>query len=325
MPVVGHAFVGLATAMQFGPAPVRDAGEPTATVSGWWAPAVVVASYFPDIITQIGGAFGLPQANAYGHSLGMAALGGLALGGVWSSAAGTPLVRAVVIASGSILGHDLLDLIQAADWPWPGRFVETRFYGLSGRIVSEAIWSALLFAVFLAWRVGTGRSRTPAAPKTFTTFALTRLMPSAIVTLILLAAVGTYVLRGRHERQLNTARVLIDRGSYVEALEMAERADAWPRGNRPGRIDMLRGEAHQRLGHSEIAETLFLRAYEQDPENFWALADLAEHYALSARPEQRSLARVRADELRRRFPRHPRLQSVLDGIERELSRGDAIE
>jgi len=325
MPVVGHAFAGLATAMQFGPASVRDRRQPTTTASAWWAPAVVVASYFPDIVTQAGGALGASHANAYGHSLAVGVVAGAALGGIWSAAAGTPLTRAVVIAIGSILGHDMLDALQAMDWPWSGRLVRSGPFGLSPRIASEAIWSALLFALFIAVRIGMGRSTGIVVPRTFTRSSVTRWMPHAIVAAILIAAVGTYILRGRHERQLNAARRLLESGSYIDALEMAERADAWPRGNRPGRVDMIRAEAHARLGHSEIAEALFLRSYEQDPTNFWALADLAEHYASSDRPERRRLARQRVDELRRRFPRHPSLHVVLDGIERELSRADPAE
>ncbi len=326
MPVVGHAFAGLATAVQFGPASVRDPRQPTAGASAWWAPAVVAAAYLPDIVTQVGGAVGVSHANAYGHSPALGVIAGLALGSAWSAAAGTSLIRAVVIATGSILGHDLLDAVQAMDWPWPGRIVRSAPFGLSPRIVSEAILSALLFAMFLLWRFATGRSSRTSASRLSRSPAL-GWMPRTIVAVILITAVGTYVLRGRHERQLNAARRLLDNGNYAGALDMADKADAWPHGNRPGRIDMIRAEAHQRLGHHEAAEALYLSVYEKDPNNFWALADLAECYASSVRPtaERRRLARLRASELQRRFPKHPSLHNVLDGIERELSRADPTE
>jgi tetratricopeptide (TPR) repeat protein len=199
-------------------------------------------------------------------------------------------------------------------------------FGLSPRIVSEALLSALLFVAFLAWRFATGRSIGTSAAR-LSRPHVAGWMPPAIVAVILITAVGTYMLRGRHERQLNAARRLLDTGNYAGALEMADRADAWPHGNRPGRIDMIRAEAYQRLGHLEAAEALYLRAYEKDPNNFWALADLAESYASSLRPtaERRRLARMRASELQRRFPRHPSLHNVLEGIERELSRVDPTE
>jgi hypothetical protein len=234
-------------------------------------------------------------------------------------------VRAIVIATASILGHDLLDDLQATDWASSFRIVQNGPFGLSGRVASEAIVSALLFAAFLAWRAANGRSPGRLPAMTLASSKVVRWMPTAIVTAILIAAVGTYLLRGRHERQLNDARRLIDSGDYTAALRMADKADAWPRGNRPGRVEMIQAEAHARLGHAETADALFLTAYQKDPTNFWALADLAEHYAASDRPERRRLARLRADELKQRFPRHPRLHDVLEGIERELSRTDTTE
>jgi hypothetical protein len=324
MPVVGHAFAGLATAMQFGPASTHDRRQPGPTASAWWVPAVVATSYFPDIVTQVGGAVGVSHANYYGHLPAVGAIAGVALGYVWSLLAGTPAVRAIVIAVGCVLGHDFLDLLQGTDRGWSFRLVQNTVFGLSPRVVSEAILSASLFAVFAAWRTWTGRS---AAGQKFTKPVLARWMPRAIVAVILLAAVGTYMLRGRHERQINAARRLLGDRRYVEALQMADLADAWPHGNRPGRIDLIRAEAHHALGHRELAEALFLRAYEEDPSNFWALADLAEFYASSDRPpkERRRLAESRAAELRKRFPRHPGLHNVLDGIERELARVDPTE
>jgi hypothetical protein len=325
MPVVGHAFAGLATAMQFGPASAREPRQPTAVASALWAPAVVATSYFPDIVTQIGGALGASHANYYGHQPAVGAAAGIVLGGLWSLAAGTPALRAMAIAVGCILGHDVLDLIQSTDWAWNFRIVQDTVFGLSPRVVSEAIVSACLFAVFLAWHLWTGRWQGPLAKRT----ALGRWMPRAIVAVILLAAVGTYVLRGQNERQLNEARKLLEGGRYVDALQMADRADGWPRGNRPGRIDVIRAEAHEHLGHYDLAEKLLIRAYEEDPTNFWALADLAECYASSSsgRPpaERRRLTESTLTELRQRFARHPSLHSVLVGIERELSRADPAE
>src|SRR5262245_47629391 len=323
MPVVGHAFAGLATAMQFAPASARDRRQPTSAASALWAPAVVATSYFPDVVTQLGGALGVSHANFYGHQPAVGLAAGILLGGAWARLAGTPALRAMAIAVGCILGHDLLDSVQGTDWAWNFRIVQSAVLGISPRVVSEAIVSASLFAIFLAWRMWAVESRQTRATRT----ALTRWMPRAIVAVILLAAVGTYLLRARHERQLNEARRLLEGGRYVEALQMADLADGWPRGNRPGRIDVVRAEAHQHLGHHDVSEKLLLRAYKQDPTNFWALADLAECYASSDRPaaERRRLAESRVAELRSRFPRHPSLHNVLVGIERELSRADPAE
>jgi hypothetical protein len=86
MPVVGHAFAGLATAMQFAPASAHDRRQPTSVASTLWAPAVVATSYFPDIVTQLGGALGISYANFYGHHPAVALAAGIVLGAAWSRA-----------------------------------------------------------------------------------------------------------------------------------------------------------------------------------------------------------------------------------------------
>lgn len=326
MPVVGHAFAGLATAIQFGPASAEDRRQPTPLAAAWWAPAIVVASYFPDIVTQVGGALGLPHANSYGHSVDVGAVAGVGLGTAWSLATGTSLGRAVAIACGSILGHDFLDVLQAAAaaplWPWSARGVPRGLLGLPARLISEGLVATFLFAAFIVWRIASGRSIGSLTSHASSRPRLVRWAPHAVMLAILLAATGTHMLRSRHERQIGAAKHLLKNGRYVEALQAADMADAWPHGNAPGRIDMIRAEAYRRMGVSRLAETFYIRAYDEDPTNFWALADLAEYYASSDRPlaERRRLAQLYASELRDRFPRHGALHSVLDGIERELTR-----
>ena len=226
MPVVGHAFVGLATAMQFGPASVRDRRQPTPIASAWWAPAVVVASYFPDIVTQVGGAVGVSHANAYGHSLAVGVVAGAALGGIWSAAAGTPLTRAVVIAIGSILGHDVLDVLQAMSWPWSGRPSRATF----ARRNASSHLVGLLFAMFPAMRIGTGR-RSASSCHRRSQVERHSLMP-AIVAAILIAAVGTYPAPPRAAERRQTASeaaATSTRSRCREGRRLAARQQAWPR------------------------------------------------------------------------------------------------
>jgi hypothetical protein len=331
MPVIGHAFAGLATALQFEPAAAGETRQPAPLARAWWAPAVVATSYFPDIVTQVGGVLGAPHANAYGHSFAVGALAGVGLGIAWSRSTGTSLTRGIAIATGSIFGHDVLDILQSTDlapyWPWSGRIVRTGVLGLSARIASEGLVATLLFSVFLAWRMVSGRSLGSLTSHSSARSPVVRWAPHVVMGAILIAALGTHTLRGSNERQLNTARRLLDSGKYVEALQAADLADGWPRGNRPGRIDMIRAQAHHRLGHFQLAETYYLRAHEEDPNNFWALADLAEYYASSDRPlvERRRLSQIYAAELRDRFGQHRSLPGVLTGIERELMRAAQTE
>ena len=130
---------------------------------------------------------------------------------------------------------------------------------------------------------------------------------------------GTRALRSQRERLAQEAARLNARGRYADALRLADAADRWP-SLRAGRLDIIRGEAYEALGEPATAEQYFLRAYEKDPTNFWAVADLAEFYAGSNAPaaDRRQLVKPYVDELTRNFPRHERLNEILARVDRKL-------
>ncbi len=331
MPVVGHAFAGVATAIQFEPAADASAGERrTQRTLTWWTPFVVAAAYLPDIVTQLLSIPGVPRATLIGHSLVAGAAASVALGAGFSAYTGVTATRSIVVAAGSVALHDVLDILQANDrapfWPWSVRTINASTFGLPAGTAAEGFICGLLFAVYAAWRLGSRRTlgrSLGAAGRTGRARALT----AAAVVAIVAAAVVTHGLRGTRERELAAARYFLDTGRPAEALKAADRADGWPRATRPGRIDMVRGEAYEAMGQPALAEAHYLRAYDEDPTNFWALADLAEYYAASDRPaaERRRLVQTYVDQLRDRFGHHRALPGVLAGIERRLRRADAAD
>jgi tetratricopeptide (TPR) repeat protein len=235
------------------------------------------------------------------------------------------------VSIGTILGHDLLDILQATDrapfWPWSTQTPHIGIQLLPERSLSEGMLFLFLFAAFALWRIRSGRSLgwlVGGRPRPSTASPVLSLglvwSARAIILAIVLAAVATHAVRGRRERQANLAGQLLRQGRYAEALLAADAADHWPRVGKPGRIDLIRGETHEALGEAEVAERFFLRAYEEDPTNFWAVADLAEFYAARNAPaaERRRLVQPYADELRRRFSRHERLGDVLARVDRKL-------
>ena len=101
----------------------------------------------------------------------------------------------------------------------------------------------------------------------------------------------------------------------------ADAADRWPLSATRGRTDIVRGEAYEALGDHTRAGLFYLRAYRSDPENFWAVADLAEFYAshgTAAARRQRSGPWV--EELRRRFSGNRSFSAVMDRVERAASK-----
>lgn len=326
MPVIGHTLVGLATAIQFEPGPDRDGRPPGPITLALWLPAVVVVSYVPDILSQLGSMAGLVRASLAGHSLLVGVLAGALIGAIWARATGMPRSRLIAISVGAILFHDAIDILQAADrapfWPFSTGIV-TFGVLLPRRSVPEGLLFLVLFGVFIIRRHRCEESlgQLPALLDVRPSASSWLLWTArAAIILVLLTAVGTRTLRSRRERAARDAAQLNARGRYADALRVADTADRWPWPVRPGRLDLIRGEAHEALGEPDVAERYFLRAYEEDPTNFWAVADLAEFHSASRAPaaERRRLVQPYADELRRKFPRHEQLPDVLARIDRKL-------
>jgi membrane-bound metal-dependent hydrolase YbcI (DUF457 family) len=325
MPVIGHTFVGLATAIQFEPGSDGKGRPPRATALALWTPLVVVVSYLPDILSQIGSMAGIAHANLVGHSVLVGVIAGVVIGVAWSWASGLSPLRLTAVTVGAILFHDLLDILQASDrapfWPFSTLIVSIGAV-LPRRTFVEGGLFFLLFAAFVAWRRWSGRPL--GSFQSFVDFrrAQTPLVwaARATIVLIVIVALGTRGLRSTRERAARDAARLNAQGRYAEALRIADTADRWPWPVRPGRLDIIRGEAHEGLNQPGIAERYYLRAYEEDPTNFWAVADLAEFYASTegAAAERRRQVQPYVDELRRKFPRYSQLEPVLARIDRKL-------
>ena len=113
MPVVGHAVVGLATALQFKPAQENSSARGRRAVP-FWTPLVVICAYLPDIVTQTGRTFGWRLAGLVGHSMPLGLIAGLLIAAVWVRATGAQFRLAAAVyqesrsADGLILheGHE---------------------------------------------------------------------------------------------------------------------------------------------------------------------------------------------------------------------------
>jgi membrane-bound metal-dependent hydrolase YbcI (DUF457 family) len=321
MPVIGHAFVGIITAHGFEPGGPRNTRVLGSLARTFWTPTLVALAYFPDIVTQLGLALGLGYARLAGHSMPIGVLAGIVLGFCWSRISGGSLRLLIGLSIGSILLHDVLDLLHASDrvplWPIRTNLMGAGWRALPNRLVSEIILYGTPCAAYEAWRFYARPSHAGRASS-----QSLKWVARVLVIALVIAAVFVQSARGYRRRQLNTAERLLRRGEYSLALEAAEAADGWPVAAAPGRIDLLRGEAYEGLGDLARAEASYLRADRSDPENFWAVADLAEYYAAhaSSSAEGRRQTSVYVEELRRRFSHNKALPRVLDRVERSMSR-----
>lgn len=329
MPVLGHAFVGLAIGVSTKPS-ARGRSEPpgSGAASALWVPAVVVLAYLPDIVAQLGVIAGWSDSRLLGHSVMFAVAVSPAIAAVLMRLARVSFPRAFVTALVSLLVHDILDLGQATDrapwWPLSDRPIGSDLGLIPTDLLREAaVFGGLLVAFLglrrLAHRQAGQSAVHPTVPGN--SHAPLVWLGRGFIVAVVLAAVVTHSLRDAREAQLETARDLVEQRAYQAGLEALARAEPWPSTTKPGRIDYLRGEAYAGMGDRQRAEVYYLRAYRADRTYFWAVADLALFYASSEAPvaERRRLAAPYLRRLRSEFAGHAALPEVLARVERKLA------
>jgi hypothetical protein len=328
MPVLGHAFVGLAIGVSTRPSARRHSEPPRlAVASVLWLPAVVTLAYLPDIVAQLGLIAGWSDGRLLGHSVMFALAVSPAIAAVLVRLTAVSFTRAFVTALVSLLVHDVLDLAQATDrapwWPLSDRPVGFDLGIIPMVLMGEAAMFGGLLLAFLALRhlahQWVGR-RAVDPPVSGPGFAWIVWLCRAFIVAVVVAAVVTHSLRDAREAQLETARDLVEQRAYQAGLEALARAEPWPSTTKPGRIDYVRAEAYAGMGDRRRAETYYLRAYRADRTYFWAVADLAFFYASSGEPvaERRRLAAPYLSRLRSEFAGHPALPQILERVERKL-------
>jgi membrane-bound metal-dependent hydrolase YbcI (DUF457 family) len=329
MPVLGHAFVGLAIGVSTRQSDREHPGPLNiGAASALWLPAVVTLAYLPDIVAQLGVIAGWSDGRRLGHSVLFAVAVSPAIAAVLMRLARVSVLRALVTALVSLLVHDILDLAQATDrapwWPLSDRHVSFELGLIPTDLLREAAVFGGLLLAFLAFRHAAHRWARQSAvhPRTsgqgqVRLVWLGRLFILAVVS----AAVVTHSLRDARDSQLEAGRALVEQRAYQAALEVLAGAEPWPSTTKPGRIDSVRAEAYAGMGDRRRAEAYYLRAYLADSTYFWALADLALFYASSDEPvaERRRLVAPYLSRLRAEFAGHPALPEILARVERRLA------
>ena len=322
MPLLGHAFVGLATGMAVAPFPSE---RPPATpreraAEALWLPATVALAYVPDLVTQLGLLLGMPRAGLLAHSLLFAIALAAPLTALGALAGGLPAGRLLAVVLGSVVLHDVLDVAQSTDrqpwWPLSSGAVRLPLALIPADPRWEALAFAAGFAVFLAALIALRRARGRRPARRFAPTWPGR----ALIVALVAAAALTHHLRDLREHRLDEARDLLEGRHPAEALAALDEAERWPSTAKPGRADHLRGEAWLGLGDRARAEHHFRRSYEADPDFFWLLADLGAFYASVDAPasERRRLAAPYLERLRRDFAGHGAQPAALARIERHL-------
>jgi membrane-bound metal-dependent hydrolase YbcI (DUF457 family) len=315
LPLIGHALVGWATALEARPKR-HGAHGGTGTL---FVPVVIAAAYFPDAFAQLGLLAGWPDASRAGHSLLLALVATPAVAAAVSAAGGLSYARGLLVAGVTLGLHDLLDILQSTDrqplWPFSGRPIALPTPLPESPIGEAVVFGALFLAYLGAARLRRGPSVLDRAPAGRLAW-VGRIGTAALLTLALV----THGLRGRRESQLEAARASIERGDVRAGLLLLADAERWPSTARAGRVDYLRAEAYAARGERALAEEHYLRSRRADPAYFWSLADLALFYARGPEPADERRRRVLPllERLRADHSKHPALPRVLARAERAL-------
>ncbi len=323
MPVIGHAFVGIGTAMC-----TKTMLRPSLGAT-LWSPIVVVLAYLPDILNQVAMLGGGGDISIVTHSICFAIIGSLLLGFGLAKLGMVSVRGGVVICFLSLAIHDVLDLMQSTNrqpwWPISDRLVGGAWRENPISPMTEAVWFGVAFAVFLAGRSILKKRRgrqTDDMSKGSSTPNSVVWVNRTLIVLILFAASATHYLRNDREKAYTEVRQAIEQHQYTAALAAAERAERWPSTAKPGRLNYARGEIYTATGDRGRAEAAFAKAFMTDPCYFWGLADMAAFYASSGEPAAARRQRVEPflKRLKQEFADHEALPRNLARIERKLNR-----
>lgn len=328
MPVIGHAFVGLATASCTGRSTTTPRSVPVAPRGfALWLLIVVTLAYLPDVMSQLLSLAGWRHARVASHSLLFALVASALIVPALTRLVPLSYRRAFAISLFSIAAHILLDALQATDrmplWP-----ASSQQIGFGRAVIPTDLGGELLlfgsaFLIVLAVRKFGLRAQVRECDESISNPEGNRsvwISRGAIAAIVFTAAT-VHHFRDLREFQLDRARRLVERGDYTGALTLLETTRRWPSTVNTSRIDYTTAEAYAGLCDWLHAERYYLRAHEADPTYFWALADLAVLSASADLPiqERRRQAAPYVAALKRRFPDHEALSRTLARIDRKLA------
>lgn len=343
MPVLGHAFVGITTAVYTRPAVRRDVG------AALWMPVLVGLAYLPDISAQLVNLAGLGRWRTATHSVLFAGVAAVLLAWPLGRLARMSLAGAWAVVLLSVLGHDLLDLFAGTDcqplWPFSSRHIDLPNRTPTPGLAHEVAWfggacAALILARMVIRPILRGR-RGALLPREASGAVLPQNSPDfvsrpvratgrpgwvlagyVLTAVVLGLAAGTHYLYNLRRQQMAAAWKLIWKGRGAEAFPLIEQAQRWPGVGGTAMVDFARAEAYLATGERERAEQHYLAALRERPEDYYILVDLAQFYASS--PEPAGVRRQRVEPLvatlRNRYSNWRDLPRRLEKIEAQLNK-----
>ena len=327
MPLLGHAFTGMATAIIVAPQDQKNAASSQSLLAPFLTTSLVIFSYLPDIVSQCGLFFNWYGARQLGHSILFALLISPATGFILNRQTSFTKKQCILLGLSTILFHDLLDILQSTDrqpfWPFSTTNFGSTFTVIPTDPTKEGFLFSLFYGVVLAWYLHSGRKKS----STGNTYNQPRPTPiqkwgeKILLILIMLIALATYHLRTQRMHTFRHAMSMFHQQQYSTSLALFNKVDRWPGIAKPGRLAYFKGVIYIKLHHPVLAEKYLLLSYHRNKNFFWCIGDLALLYATSdkSRSQRMSMAHPYIQRMRRDFSRHPDFQQYMHKIQNSLT------
>ncbi len=324
MPLLGHAFTGMATSLLVSSTTVNHKNQAT-RFSPFLPVTLVTLAYLPDIGSQLFLFLDWHHGRNFGHSLLFSVLAAIPAGFILRRQTPFTLRNSLVLAFTSIVLHDILDILQSTDrqpfWPFYTTIIGDTFTCIPTDPIKEAILFAAFYCIVLSYSLFR-RKRAPSYPENRKSKLWKQLWTSRLlIAIIIVSAVASHHLRSQRLQEFKKILPYLKQQKYSELLQVLDKVDKWPRIAKAGRIDYYRGVAYMKQQKTELAEKYLLRSYSQDQNFFWCIADLALVYASSDRSQQirASLAAPYIYQLETRFCTHADYLKNMNKIQHHLS------
>ena len=325
MPLLGHAFTGIATALIVS-SNIADHKKPTKHFISPFLPVTLITlAYLPDIFSQLFLYLNWNDGRNFGHSLLFAIIFAIPAGLVLFGQTPFTIKQSFSLAFISITLHDILDILQSTDrqpfWPFHTTIIDHNLSIIPIDPIKELLLFTSLYCVILIYYYFRRQRNLPYREKQQPQALIQVWSARLLIIIVIASAVITHQLRSQRLHEYQKVLPYLKQQNYAELLPIVDKVDKWPRIAKAGRTDYYRGVIYMKQRKTKLAEEYLLRAYSQDKTFFWCIADLAILYATSNNPQEirLSLATPYIKQLQTQFSIHTDYHKNMTKIQHHLS------
>jgi len=325
MPLLGHAFTGMATALIVGPYSSKKSEIPSFSPVPFLTTTLVIFSYLPDIVSQCCLYFDWYDGRLLAHSILFAFLFSPAAGLILNRLTSFTKKQCFLLAFTTIMLHDLLDILQSTDrqplWPFSTTLFGNGITIIPHNPTKEALLFGCIYCLVLSWYLFQRRGRKSVHTCNHMPPFRQKWSERILIGTIILIVLATYHLRVQRTHSFQQAMFYFHHQDYSNALRLINMVDKWPRIAKPGRLDYLRGVIYMQQHRPVLAEKYLLLSYNRNQNFFWCIGDLALLYAKTHKTHSQRIALTEPylRKMRNNFSHHQDFSQYMQKIQLALA------